>query len=57
MLMNLLNMAMKSKAALALLEQLYPLLRPILFNAINDPKVEWDDIAMMIADRLFNYKA
>lgn len=32
------------------------ILRPLLEKAIADPDEEWDDMVLMICDRVFNYK-
>ncbi|MBA7471391.1 hypothetical protein ES707_06697 [subsurface metagenome] len=32
------------------------LLRPVLFKAIDNPDVEWDDFVMDRMDALFDYK-
>lgn len=42
---------------LMVLKVLYAqLLRPLIKRAIDDPDEEWDDFAMEIFDRLFNYQ-
>jgi len=31
------------------------ILRDLLLQAINDPDEEWDDMVLMVLDRLFDY--
>lgn len=46
------------KILFGLMTQAYgTILRPLLVKAIEDPETEWDDIAIEICDRLFNYGA
>ena len=33
------------------------ILRPILIKAIADPDEEWDDLVLLICDRVFGYSA
>jgi hypothetical protein len=35
-----------------IVKKLYPIMRPILFKAINDPNSEWDDLLMDILDKI-----
>ncbi len=46
------------KILFALISQAYgTILRPLLIKAIADPDEDWDDIALEICDRVFNYGA
>lgn len=44
---------MSPNIAFTILKKLYPIMRPILFKAINDPNTEWDDLLMTIFDKIF----
>ena len=33
------------------------ILRPILIKAIADPEEEWDDLVLLLCDRVFGYKS
>lgn len=44
------------KILFTLISQAYGLiLRPLLIKAITDPNEEWDDVALQICDRLFDF--
>lgn len=47
---------MKWTIVWTLIKQVYAqLLRPVLFKAIDNPDVEWDDVLMKFVDNIFEY--
>jgi hypothetical protein len=50
-LMNIKYMVLWNLAKLAYRQ----ILRNLLYDAVNDPKEEWDDVILEITDRLFDY--
>jgi len=47
---------MKNAVIWTLLKEVYAkLIRPILFKAIDDPNVQWDDWLMKFVDNIFEY--
>jgi hypothetical protein len=48
---------MKPTLLYAILKQIYPMMRPMLYDAIDNPNYEWDDLVMSIVDRIFLYDA
>lgn len=46
---------MKAKLIVNVLQKIYPIIRPVLMKAVDDPNVEWDNMLMDIVDRIFAY--
>jgi len=41
---------------LDVVKMLYQKFRPMLKAAVDDPDQEWDDMLMLVLDRILNYK-
>ena len=41
---------------LTILKAIYPMMRPILKKAVNDPDQEWDDLLMSILDKVLGHE-
>jgi len=39
-----------------ILQNIYPIMRPILLKAVNNPDQTWDDYLMELCDKIFDYK-
>jgi len=48
---------MKEVVIVKLIQTVYGLIRPILYEAIDDPNQEWDDTLMELVDGLMNYQS
>jgi hypothetical protein len=47
---------MQATLILKVIKTLYPLFRPILVQAIDDPSKQWDDVFMQVLDKMLFYK-
>lgn len=47
------EMKLSIDIVLMIIKGLYPIIRPILKDAVNDPDVMWDDYLMEMFDRAF----